>query len=67
MIEEILQRIKETQALQDEEGADHPGEVQVYTFECPLLQRIMLKLRRIKGLEFEYYQGSWWGIYRAQK
>jgi len=29
--------------------------------------RIWLKLKRIKGLEFEKYNGEWYGLFRAQK
>lgn len=67
MINAILKGIANAQTIQDQEGHEHPNEVQVYSFECPLLPRLLLKLRNIDGLEFEKYQGTWWGIYRARK
>lgn len=67
MISKIIEGIDEAQFLQDSEGGDNPGKVQVFSFPCPLVERVLLKIRRIRGLEFEYYNGQWYGIYRAHK
>jgi hypothetical protein len=67
MWQAIDEGIKNAQHLQDTEGAEHPNEVQVFTFNCPALLRWWLKAKRVKGLSFERYNDEWYGIYRAMK
>jgi hypothetical protein len=66
-MQEIIQGMLQAQRLQDEEGASHPGETQVYTFQAPFLIRLWLRLRRYEGLTFVKYAGEVHGIFRAVK
>lgn len=67
MWEAIARGISEAQLKQDLEGHEHPDQTLVFTFTCPTFLRWVLKFKRIKGLEFERYNGEWYGLFRAQK
>jgi hypothetical protein len=49
---EILKGIEHAQEVQDREGDQHPGESFAFTFPVTFAQRVVLRTRRIRGLEF---------------
>jgi len=49
---EILKGIAHAQEVQDREGDQHPGESFAFTFQVTFAQQVVLRARRIKGLEF---------------
>lgn len=49
-VSEILEGIRHAQAVQDQEGADHPGQTFAYTFPVTYVQQLLLP--PIEGLEF---------------